>query len=172
MGWGSLMPNRRQPVALISAALLGCGVVGFALADYVAAATDPSVFGSTLLVGAVVGASTAAIGLGLLFLVSRAQSHAHHVFCSRHTLASMLISVALGTALLVPTVRRDLFQDLLSTGHIHGATLVDLGLTFAVAACLIGAIAAAVGTIDAIREERSWGVPRGIIHPPSRHLRP
>ena len=166
------MPNRRWPVALINATLAGCGLVGFILADYVATATHPSGFGSTFLVGVVVGASTAAIGLGLLFQVSRAQSHAYHVFCSRHALAAMLVSVALGAALVVPTVRRDLFQDLLSTGHIRGATLVDVGLTFAVAACLIGAIAAAVGTVEAIREERSWGVPLGIIRPASRRLRP
>ena len=150
----------------LNAALLGVGLSGLWLADQVASsARDQSAWWVILLVVGVAGFALSALGVALYLIITESQSRAYRVFCSRHALASTVFSVVLGLVLAVPAIRRDPFHHVLSTGLITGATIVDFVFVLGVAACVIGAIAGVFGSVDAIREERSWGDSLGISHP-------
>jgi hypothetical protein len=165
--------ERRSHPWRVNAVLLGAGLIGLWLADQVASsASDRSAWWVLLLVAVIAGSAISALGVALFLIIVESQSRAYRVFCSKHAIASTIFSVMLGVALAVPAFRRDPFHHVLSTGRITGVTIVDFVWVLGVAACVIGAIAGAFGTVDAIREERRWGVSPGIRHPWSGPSRP
>lgn len=159
------LPEPRRPWRLY-ATLLGGGLSGLWLADRVASsASDQSAWWVLVLVAVIGSVAVSAICVSLFLIVTESQSHANRVFCSRSTFGATVFTLVMGSLLTIAALRRNPFHHILATGRITGGTIVDFGLVLGVAAFVIGAIAGAFGTVDAIREERRWGEALGITHP-------
>jgi hypothetical protein len=135
-------------------ALLTAGIVGLSAAHRVASwdADNASVAFRTAVL---VGVALAAVARSTSVIVTSAVSDAYRVFRSRHLLACAAL---LGSAAVVACspILHGPFGRVLAHGRITGEDIADLGSVLAAFVCTVGAVVAAGGAWEALRDERHW----------------
>lgn len=140
----------------LQASLLTAGVAGIWISHHIGTWYDASAPGVTVTVLAVVACSVAAIGRATKVIVDSAFSDSYRVFRSRHLLACSVLLFVGATAVAIPLITQEPFDELFAHGAITSAEIADLGSVCAIVICTIGAVVAATGAWDVSREERHW----------------
>ena len=106
-------------------------------------------------------ASLAVLGFATWSLVSAAESRWLHVFCGRRVFVCGVLVWTMSALFIASMIRRDLFQELASSGRITAGAIVDSGFVLAAVICMTGAGVAFLAAYDAYRHERTWPISMG-----------
>ena len=136
--------------------LLAAGVAGVWISHHMGTWYDASARGVTVTSLAVVACSVGAIGQATKVIVDSAFSDSYRVFRSRHLLACSALLFVGATAVAIPLITQQPFDELVAHGEITSGEIADLGSACAIVICTIGAVVAATGAWDVLRDERHW----------------
>jgi hypothetical protein len=140
----------------LQVSLLTAGVVGVWISHYVGSWYDASAPGVIVTASAVVACSVGAVGRATKVIVDSAFSDSYRVFRSRHLLACSALLLVGATAVAIPLITQEPFDELFAHGAVTGGEIADLASACAMVICTIGAVVAATGAWDVLRDERHW----------------
>lgn len=140
----------------LQASILIAGVAGVWISHQIGTWYDASAPGVTVTVFAVAACSIGAIGRATKIIVDSAFSDSCRVFRSRHLLACGALLFVGATAVAIPLIAKEPFDELFAHGAITSGEIADLGSACAIVICTIGAVVAATGAWDVLRDERHW----------------